>query len=354
MKRDILEQIIKVVLSEQTTIPDDNITLNVKKQDFREKKFILTSLSNSKITNIINAGGITGFNIKLKFAKFPSKYTDVIYNTITDYIYANRQIGTRSKFASIDSTNNQPRYMYIYNNLDISRTNRVANCVVTVLLYSPIFQLASEIDKLNQNDEMETQLTRLNIGITNGIPIYTINDMSKFIASLKARSGKLELVDNKLKKKIKFPNLAAIGNITPPQEEPQSNDIVDKQVDSTPAQKTVMIPADSTDQKTDITPSATTNTSADNVTNASTSKNNLSVSDALTYPYTITSGSAAGNVIYTMSDTDPWVYVKVNNEWYTAKKSEFEVNQSTGDETTSMLIPKSNTAAYNKLNALIK
>ena len=79
-----------------------------------------------------------------------------------------------------------------------------------------------------------------------------------------------------------------------------------------------------------------------------------SLKQAITYPYTIQSGTAKGNIIYTTADSDPWVYVKENDLWLTAKKSEFEDTITGGPEPKIITIPKSNTAAYNKLNALIK
>ena len=68
----------------------------------------------------------------------------------------------------------------------------------------------------------------------------------------------------------------------------------------------------------------------------------------------IQKGTSKGNIIYTTADSDPWVYVKDNDLWLTAKKSEFEANFTGGPDPKTITIPKSNTAAYNKLNALIK
>lgn len=79
-----------------------------------------------------------------------------------------------------------------------------------------------------------------------------------------------------------------------------------------------------------------------------------SLKQTITYPYTIQSGTAKGNIIYTTADSDPWVYVKDNDLWLTTKKSDFEDTITGGPEPKIITIPKSNTAAYNKLNALIK
>lgn len=80
----------------------------------------------------------------------------------------------------------------------------------------------------------------------------------------------------------------------------------------------------------------------------------LSLNQTITYPYTIQSGTAKGNIIYTTANLDPWVYVKDNDLWLTTKKSEFEDSITGGPEPKIITIPKSNTAAYNKLNALIR
>jgi hypothetical protein len=79
-----------------------------------------------------------------------------------------------------------------------------------------------------------------------------------------------------------------------------------------------------------------------------------SLKQTITYPYTIQKGTSKGNIIYTTADSDPWVYVKDNDLWLTAKKSEFEANFTGGPDPKTITIPKSNTVAYNKLNALIK
>lgn len=83
-------------------------------------------------------------------------------------------------------------------------------------------------------------------------------------------------------------------------------------------------------------------------------KDDSSLKQTITYPYTIQKGTSKGNIIYTTSDSDPWVYVKNNDLWLTAKKSEFEANFTGGPDPKTITIPKTNTAAYNKLNALIK
>jgi hypothetical protein len=67
------------------------------------------------------------------------------------------------------------------------------------------------------------------------------------------------------------------------------------------------------------------------------------------YPYT-----KGKNIVYTMSDSDPQVYVKVNDQWFATKKSEFELSLNGGPEPAAITIPKTNTDVYNKLDALIK
>jgi hypothetical protein len=76
--------------------------------------------------------------------------------------------------------------------------------------------------------------------------------------------------------------------------------------------------------------------------------------DVITYPYTITTTEGAKNIIYTTSDSDDWVYTKVNNEWKTTKKSEFEAGLRGGPNPKVFVIPRNKTAVYNKLDALIK
>jgi hypothetical protein len=55
-----------------------------------------------------------------------------------------------------------------------------------------------------------------------------------------------------------------------------------------------------------------------------------------------------------MSDTDKWVYVKVNDEWYTTNKIDFERQQlDGGPRPNEKLIPKTETDVYAKLDALV-
>lgn len=337
MKKDILEQIIKTVLFEQ-----ENIDTSASKEveidtvaPLREKRIILAPLSKSQRAEIVESGGITGFNVTMKFDKFASMNTTVFYSTIINYIKANRQIGTIGSFNVLDTTNDQPRYTYILNNLDIARSKRSLNCVITVLLYSPLYQLASDIDDTNQNTRLVTQLTDLTYLTVGNIPVYLISDMSKFIALLKmqATKAKLELVDNKLNKKIAFPNLVTIDNITPPVETSQS-------------EKAVAVNSDKpfTPQNLDVTQ---TDASADKEVNITT---DTDTSTKIIYPYTLQSG----NIVYTMSDSDQWVYTLVNSDWYTMKKLDFESMVNGGPQAKQYILPKSNTAVYNKLNALLK
>jgi hypothetical protein len=71
-----------------------------------------------------------------------------------------------------------------------------------------------------------------------------------------------------------------------------------------------------------------------------------SVKTTYTYPYTLQNGLT----VYTMSNTDPYVYIYLtpDNVWQAGKKSVFE----TGEETTFKTI--SNPSAITKLNNLIK
>lgn len=79
------------------------------------------------------------------------------------------------------------------------------------------------------------------------------------------------------------------------------------------------------------------------------------LNQTITYPYTILTGPDKGDIVYTMAKTDLWVYIKVNDEWWTLKKSEFESKAPPIEPIVKWIkLPKTKTALYTKLNALIK
>lgn len=401
MKPNLLEQLIKKALLEQA-----------------EKKITIGPMSKSGRNDVIAAGGITGFTITMKY-RGQAPTMESIIERLQDQISANSQIGRGSSYdvkdTSDDATN---RYMYVIGD-DIAKSKRILKMNIWVLLYSPLMQLAMQLDKLRNNNRFQEQLTGVIEWYAGGIPVYTYNDAAKWISILKMQSSnlKLDLIDNQLKKKISFPNLTTINKQELDQEKISGETKVvtidntnRKEYDNTDFTGTAEISYDAygdrkltyingscrVQRTLDGTPGIYTGEFKDGMpsngkavwddgevwegemsstaqkdpdtgnvddfsfkkskdTKVSNSKQSTSTTSRLEYPYTIPDGSAAGNIIYTMSDTDKWVYVKVNDEWYTTNKIDFERQQLDGGPAPgSKVIPKTETAVYAKLDALIK
>jgi hypothetical protein len=398
MKSNLLEQIIKVALQEQ-----------------KLKKVFITQMQKSKRNQVVANGGVTGFEVHMKF-KGDHGDLSVIADNIRTYILADPRTGMNSRFDVADTVaTGQPRYMYVIGD-DVQKSKRRALLNVWVIAYSPLAELAKKIDNSNNNDRYQIQLKSVAQFYIGKIPTYTWSDAAKWIAVLKmqATNLKLELFDPQLKRKVEFPNLSTINK--PETSGPEVATKIVK-IDDTNREDyegistftgDVEISYDSygNEQATFINgslpvfrdrdgqsglytgtfengmpangfvvwddgekwegelqsrKSVDPNTgeqdfhfSSDGakITN-STSTN--SETYRLEYPYTIPDGSAAGNIIYTMSDTDKWVYVKVNDEWYTTNKIDFERQQlDGGPKPNSKVIPKTETDVYTKLDALIK
>jgi hypothetical protein len=410
MKPNLLEQLIKKALLEQA-----------------EKTVIIRPMSKSERNDVIAAGGITGFTITMKYrGQAPSM--ESILPRLQNQIAAMSQIGANSSYdvadKSSDATSRTSRYMYVIGD-DIAKSKRILKMNVWVLLYSPLYQLATQIDRLKKNNRYQKQLTGVVEWYAGSIPVYTYNDAAKWIAILKTQSSnlKLELRDNQLKKKIAFPNLATINKQELDQEKISGETKIvtidntnRKEYDDTFFTGTAEISYDaygkrkltpikgshrvsresdgipgiytgefvngmpsngkavwndgevwegemssngiidpdtgniarfSFTKSKNTTVSNSKQTSIDQVSpDSETSDEN----DVITYPYT----TKRGDRIYTMSDSDPWVYAKVDNEWLTAKKSEFESSINGAPDPKVITIPKTNTAAYAKLDALVK
>jgi hypothetical protein len=410
MKPNLLEQLIKKALLEQA-----------------EKTVIIRPMSKSERNDVIAAGGITGFTITMKYrGQAPSM--ESILPRLQNQIAANSQIGQNSSYdvadKSSDASSRTSRYMYVIGD-DIAKSKRILKMNVWVLLYSPLYQLATQIDRLKKNNRYQEQLTGVIEWYAGSIPVYTYNDAAKWIAILKTQSSnlKLELRDNQLKKKIAFPNLTTINKQELDQEKISGETKIvtidntnRKEYDSTSFTGTAEISYDVYGNRklTYINGSVRVRRESDGIRgiyngefkngmpsngkvvwndgevwegemsstarldpdtgnvasyNFTKSKNTIvsnskqtstdqvsldsETSDengVIIYPYT----TKRGDRIYTMSDSDPWVYAKVDNEWLTAKKSEFESSINGAPDPKVITIPKTNTAVYAKLDALVK
>jgi hypothetical protein len=403
MKPNLLEQLIKKALLEQA-----------------EKTVIINPMSKSERNDVIAAGGITGFTITMKYrGQAPSM--ESILPRLKNQIAANSQIGANSSYDVADKSDNvTSRYMYVIGD-DIAKSKRILKMNVWVLLYSPLYQLATQIDRLKKNNRYQEQLTGVIEWYAGSIPVYTYNDAAKWIAILKTQSSnlKLELRDNQLKKKIAFPNLATINKQELDQEKISGEtkivtiDNTNRQeYDDTSFTGTAEISYDAYGKRkltringshpvrresdgmrgiytgefvngmpsngkvvwndgevwegemsstAELGPntgnvvgynfvkskntkvSNSKQTSTDQVSPDSETSNE---NDVITYPYT----TKKGELIYTRSDSDPWVYANVDNEWLTAKKSEFESNINGGPDPKFLEIK--NKTAISTLNKL--
>jgi hypothetical protein len=195
MKPNLLEQLIKKALLEQD-----------------EKKVIIGPMSKSGRNDVIAAGGITGFTVTMKY-RGQAPTMESIIDRLQDQVAANSQIGRGSGYDVRDKSDDATsRYMYVIGD-DIAKSKRILKMNVWVLLYSPLMQLAQQIDSLKNNDRYYEQMTGVIQWYAGGIPVYTYNDAAKWISILKNQSSnlKLDLTDNQLKKKIAFPNLTTIN-----------------------------------------------------------------------------------------------------------------------------------------------
>jgi hypothetical protein len=397
MKPNLLEQIIKAALQEQ-----------------KLKKVFIKQMQQSKRNQVVANGGVTGFEVHMKFDRDHGDLS-VITKNIRTYILADPRTGANSRFNITDSVaTNQPRYMYVIGD-DVRKSKRHALLNIWVIAYSPLAELAKKIDNSNKNDRYQVQLKSVVEYYIANIPTYTWSDAAKWIAVLKmqATKFKLELFDPQLDKKVEFPNLSTINK-----PETSGPDVATKivKIDDTNREDyesistftgEVEISYDSygNEQATYIngslpvfrdndgmqgvytgtwengmpangvaiwndaekwegrlqsTKTVDPNTGEQSFKFSSAgakitkSKSTNPETSRLEYPYTITDGSAAVRIIYTMSDTDKWVYVKVNDEWYTTNKIDFERQQlDGGPRPNSKVIPKTETDVYAKLDALV-
>jgi hypothetical protein len=396
MKSNLLEQIIKSALQEQYV-----------------KSGFIKPMSNSKRNQVVANGGITGFELHMKF-KGDHGDLSVMISNIKSRILVDDRTGPGSRFDVLDSAVDQPRYMYVIGD-DVLKSKRRALLNIWVIAYSPLAELAKKIDSLNKNDRYQIQLKSVVEFLVGGIPTYTWSDAAKWIAVLKMQSTslKFELFDPQLKRKVEFPNLGTINKL-----ETELPDVATKivKIDDTnrgdydgiadfTGELEISYDTKGNEQATYINGSISVYRTGDGkhgtytgtfkdgmpfkgtaiwddgekwegelqstksvdpntgdqdfhftstgakITN-STSTN--SETYRLEYPYTIPAGSVAGSIVYTMSDTDKWVYVKVNDEWYTTNKIDFERQQlDGGPRPNEKLIPKTETDVYAKLDALV-
>ena len=327
MKTNLLEQLIKTALFEQS---NDEVVLRTDLfPTANVRKTIISPMSKSQRNDVVENGGITGFNITIKYrGAHPDSNTEEIINYINKQLSANPSVGTTSKFQVWDKTEEISRYMYILGN-DISKSKRVLKINVWVLLFSPLMQLAQQIDQLNNNTRNQEQITSVQESMIGRIPVYTYNDAVKWISMLKTQATKLDLKlnDKQLKRAIEFPTLAIINK----QE-------LDQELDE---------PVVSTKIDTKIQTQPDNSTTTPSVIIAPTQVLDPETADPIKPKYPTKSDS--GETIVTMSDTDPYVYVKrknaSNDVWYTMKKSTYENGGSI------VLTPiKFNKAVYDKLD----
>lgn len=397
MKPNLLEQIIKAALQEQ-----------------RLKKVFITQMRKSKRNQVVANGGVTGFEVGMNFSGDHGDLS-VMAEEIRTYIQGDPRTGPKGDYNVLDTVaTNQPRYMYVIGD-DVRKSKRRALLNVWVIAYSPLAELAKKIDSLNKNDRYQVQLKSVAEYYIANIPTYTWSDAAKWIAVLKmqATKFKLELFDPQLNKKVEFPNLSTINK--PETELPDVTTKIVKIDDDTrgdyngigdfTGELEISYDTQGNEQATFINGSISVSRDRDRMNGKYTgtfingmpaagvvifddgekwegelqskkyrdsdgNQNFTFTSDGakitnptstnsktsrLEYPYTIPDGSAAGNIIYTMSDTDKWVYVKVNDEWYTTNKIDFERQQlDGGPKPNSKVIPKTETDVYTKLDALIK
>lgn len=396
MKSNLLEQIIKAALHEQ-----------------KLKKVFIKQMQQSKRNQVVANGGVTGFEVHMKFDGDHGDLS-VINENIRTYILADPRTGANSRFDITDSVaTNQPRYMYVIGD-DVVKSKRRALLNVWVIAYSPLAELARKIDSGNKNDRYQVQLKSVTEFYVGGIPTYTWADAAKWIAVLKmqAASLKLELFDPQLKRKVEFPNLSTInkpettlpdvttkivkiddenrgdyngigdftgdleisydtqgneqatfinGSISVSRENDQMNGIYTGLFKNGMPANGVVIWDDGEKWEGELQSEKYIDSDGNqNFTFTSagakiTNSTRTTKTSRLEYPYTIPDGTAAGNIVYTMSDTDKWVYVKVNDEWYTTNKIDFERQElDGGPQPKSKVIPKTETDVYTKLDALIK
>jgi hypothetical protein len=394
MKPNLLEQLIKKALLEQA-----------------EKTVIIGPMSKSGRNDVIAAGGITGFTITMKYRGQAPPMESVIQN-IQSYVSANSQIGAASSYDIKDKSDDfTSRYMYVIGD-DIAKSKRVLKMNVWVLLYSPLLQLADQLDSLKNNDRFQEQITGVIEWRAGGIPVYTYNDAAKWISILKMQSSnlKLDLIDNQLKKKIAFPSLTTINKQELDQEkisgetkvvtidntnrkEYSNTDftgtaemsydaygirkltyingscVVSRTLDGTPGIYTgefkngmpsngKAVWDDGEVWEGEMSSSAVKDPDTGFIKkfsfkkseNTIVSNSKQSKTSRLEYPYTLSNG----NIIYTLSDTDKWVYLKDNDEWVTTNKIDFERFQLDGGTApNSKVIPKTETDVYAKLDSLV-
>jgi hypothetical protein len=393
MKPNLLEQIIKVALQEQ-----------------KLKKVFITQMQKSKRNQVVANGGVTGFEVHMKF-KGDHGDLSVIADNIRTYILSDPRTGMNSRFDVADTVaTSQPRYMYVIGD-DVQKSKRRALLNIWVIAYSPLAELAKKIDSGNKNDRYQVQLKSVTEFYIGSIPTYTWSDAAKWIAVLKmqATNLKLELFDPQLKRKVEFPNLSTINK--PETELPDVTTKIVKIDDDTrgdyngigdfTGELEISYDTQGNEQATFINGSISVSRERDRMNGKYTgtfingmpgngvvifddgekwegelrskkyidsdgnqnftftsdgakitnSTQNNSKTSRLEYPYTLSNG----NIIYTLSDTDKWVYVKDNDEWVTTNKIDFErFHLDGGPEPNSKVIPKTETAVYAKLDALIK
>jgi hypothetical protein len=187
-------------------------------------------------------------------------------------------------------------------------------------------QLAQQIDQLNNNTRNQEQITSVQESMIGRIPVYTYNDAVKWISMLKTQATKLDLklTDKQLNRAIEFPTLTII-NKQELDQEPEVSTKIDTKIQTQPNNSTT-------------TPG---------VIIAPTQVLDPETAEPIKPKYPTKSDS--GETIVTMSDTDPYVYVKrknaSNDVWYTMKKSTYENGGSI------VLTPISfNKAVYDKLD----
>ena len=382
----LLEQIIKNVLVEQLDT----------------KHVVIKPMSKSKRQLVVAAGGVTGFEVIIKFRGEQPNVSTIISN-IKTYIQADVRVGENSDYDIFDDISNSPRYMYVIGD-DIAKSNRRIKLNVWIIAISPLDYLADKIDELdNNNDRYQKQIDSLReFFIGDNISVFRAADAKKWIAILKLQATNLdlELFDSQLKRKVMFPDFSTINKqeLDDPDIEtgivkidstnqkeynttftgtaevsydsygnkkltyvngylPRVYRITDKMpatytgefIDGMPSNGKVVY-NDGETWEGEITSTAVRNEAGKIVSFQFIKTKNTKVSNLkIKYPYT-----KGKNIVYTMSDSDPQVYVKVNDQWFATKKSEFELSLNGGPEPAPITIPKTNTDVYNKLDALIK
>jgi hypothetical protein len=280
----------------------------IKKYLFESRRFkaVVKKADSKSFNSALDAGAVYAFDVvyTIKWGRDPLPTEKDVMDTLDDIISADGMVGASSKYAVAEN-----KYV-LSNNLKDSERRMKWNVWIVPAVKRVKTSTAVEepVTTGEQLPEIPVTATRYSIGKSTLVQFKRLNATEQ----------------------IKYKEINNGAPVTP-----TDNNVITTTSSATPKSDT-SISAEETPAIETGVPIQNLFKQPEPVANLD-SPNNPS---KITYPVT----AQDGNMIYTMSDTDPYVYTLMDNKWRTIRKADYEAGKSSAGTIIS------NRNAINKLN----